>query len=66
MKTVQSLEITDSLIYNELPLIAKRTVRMKTVTRKKKGIAGLFGKKIRFRFHIIQMKYMILIKDNIC
>lgn len=45
MKAVQSWEKSDSLIANELPAIARRTVRMKTITRKKKGIAGLFGKK---------------------
>ena len=45
MKAVQSWEKSDSLIANELPAIARRTVRMKSMTRKKKGIAGLFGKK---------------------
>lgn len=45
MKAVQSWEKSDSIIANELPAIARRTVRMKTITRKKKGIAGLFGKK---------------------
>lgn len=45
MKVVQSWEKSDSLIANELPAIARRTARMKTITRKKKGIAGLFGKK---------------------
>lgn len=45
MTAIQSIEKVDSLISNELPLIAKRTIKMKTITRKKKGIAGLFGKK---------------------
>lgn len=45
MKTVQSWEKSDSLIENELPVIARRTIRMKTITRKKKGIAGLLGRK---------------------
>lgn len=45
MKAVQSWEKSDSLIANELPAIARRTARMKTITHKKKGIAGLFGKK---------------------
>ena len=45
MKTVQSWKKSDSLIENELPVIARRTIRMKTITRKKKGIAGLLGRK---------------------
>ena len=45
MKAVQCWEKSDSLLSNELPIVAKRTVGMKTITRKKKGIAGLFGKK---------------------
>ena len=35
----------DSLMIHRLPIVAKQTVRTKTVTRKKKGIAGWFGKK---------------------
>ena len=45
MKAVQCWEKSDSLLSNELPTVAKRTVGMKTITQKKKGIAGLFGKK---------------------
>lgn len=45
MKAVQSKERIDSILINEFPIMAKQTVRMKSVTRKKKGIAGLFGKK---------------------
>ena len=45
MKAVRSMEKTDSLLARELPVIVRRTKRMKTVTRKKSGIAGLFGKK---------------------
>ena len=45
MKAVQSWVESDSILANELPAIARRTVCMKTITRKKKGIAGLFGKK---------------------
>lgn len=45
MKAVQSWEESDSIIANELPEIATQSVRMKTITQKKKGIAGLFGKK---------------------
>lgn len=50
MRIAQSVEKADSLISNELPLIVKRAVRMKTVTRKKKGLAGLFGKKDTIQF----------------
>lgn len=45
MKAVQSWVESDSILANELPVIAIQSVRMKTITQKKKGIAGLFGKK---------------------
>lgn len=45
MKAVQSWKESDSILANELPVIATQSVRMKTITQKKKGIAGLFGKK---------------------
>ena len=45
MQAVQSWEKSDSILANELPVIATQSVRMKTITQKKKGIAGLFGKK---------------------
>lgn len=45
MKTVQFWEESDSILANELPVIATQSLRMRTITQKKKGIAGLFGKK---------------------
>lgn len=45
MKAIQSWESSDSILTNELPIIAMQSVRMKTITQKKKGLAGLFGKK---------------------
>ena len=45
MKAIQSWESSDSILANELPIIAMQSVRMKTITQKKKGLAGLFGKK---------------------
>ena len=53
MKAVQSWEESDSILANELPVIAIKLVRMKTITLKKKGIAGLFGKK-----ETVQIPYM--------
>ena len=53
MKAIQSWEKSDSILANELPVIATQSVRMKTITQKKKGIAGLFGKK-----ETIQVPYM--------
>ena len=35
----------DSLLVNHLPEVAKRATRVRTVTQKKKGIAGFFGGK---------------------
>lgn len=55
MKAVQSWEKSDSILANELPVIATQSVRMKTITQKKKGIAGLFGKK-----ETVQVPYMYL------
>lgn len=45
MKAVQFANKSDSILTNELPVIATQTVKVKTITQKKKGIAGLFGKK---------------------
>lgn len=45
MKAIQSKEKSDSILTNELPVIVRQSVKMKTITQKKKGIAGLFGKK---------------------
>lgn len=53
MKAVQSWEESDSILANELPGIATLLVRMKTITQKKKGIAGLFGKK-----EMVQVPYV--------
>ena len=35
----------DSLMIHQLPIVAEQTIRTRTITRKKKGIAGWFGKK---------------------
>lgn len=43
-EALQSLEEADSLI-NELPLISIKDFNTRMITRKKKGIAGLYGKK---------------------
>lgn len=45
MKAIQFANKSDSILTNELPVIATQTVKVKTITQKKKGIAGLFGKK---------------------
>ena len=45
MKAIQSRESSDSILANELLIIAMQSIRMKTITQKKKGLAGLFGKK---------------------
>ena len=45
MKAIQSRESSDSILANELPIIAMQSIRMKTITQKKKGLAGLFGKR---------------------
>lgn len=63
MQAVQSWKKSDSLFVNELPELVTRTVRIKTITQKKKGIAGFLEKKRRYKFHMLQMKYRNSMKD---
>lgn len=42
MMAAQTKKQSDSAFITELPTIAKQVVNVKTITRKKKGIAGLF------------------------
>ena len=45
MGTFARQDKADSLLVNHLPEVAKRATRVRTVTQKKKGIAGAFGGK---------------------
>lgn len=45
MMVAQTKKQSDSIFITELSSLAKQVVNVKTITRKKKGIAGLFGKK---------------------
>lgn len=45
MKAFHRQEIADSLIAEQLPKVTSQAIRTRTVIRKKKGIAGWFGKK---------------------
>lgn len=45
METFERRDAADSLLVNRLPEVAERATRVRTVTRKKKGIAGAFGGK---------------------
>lgn len=45
MKAFHRQEIADSLIAEQLPKVTSQATRTRTVIRKKKGIAGWFGKK---------------------
>ncbi len=47
MKAVAQLEETDSLLANRLPVVAWEAVRIRTVTQRKKGVAGWIGGKKR-------------------
>ena len=47
MKAVAQLEETDSLLANRLPVVAREAVRIRTVTQRKKGVAGWIGGKKR-------------------
>lgn len=41
----QEQRTSDSLLYNRLPEVINKSTRARTVTRRKNGIAGFFGKK---------------------
>lgn len=45
MQTLHKQEEADSLLINRLPVVTKQATDFREVTRKKKGLAGLFGKK---------------------
>lgn len=45
MQAVRCQDEADSLLLNSLPSITRQATRTKTVTRKRKGLSGLFGKK---------------------
>ena len=45
VEAVERQEDADSLLVNHLPEVAKRATRVRTVTQRKKGIAGFFGSK---------------------
>lgn len=45
MQTFHRQEEADSLLIHQLPLVARQAIRPHGITRRKKGIAGWFGKK---------------------
>lgn len=45
MEVVMAQEEADSLLTNRLPVVAEQAAHIRTITRKKKGIAGWFGGK---------------------
>lgn len=45
MQAVHRQDEADSLLLNSLPSVTRQATRTQTVTRKKKGLAGLFGKR---------------------
>lgn len=45
MEAAERQEKADSLLVNRLPEVAKRATRVRTVTRKKSGLAGVLGGK---------------------
>ena len=57
LETLERQEKTDSLLVNHLPEIAKRATRIRTVKRKKTGIAGFFGGKKTIQI----LPYMLLV-----
>lgn len=49
MQSLDRRDERDSLLATQLPEVARRATRVRTVRQKKKGIAGLFGKKEEIR-----------------
>lgn len=49
MQNLDHRDERDSLLATQLPEMAKRATRVRTIRQKKKGIAGLFGKKEEIR-----------------
>lgn len=49
MRSLDRRDECDSLLAIQLPEVARRATRVRTVRQKKKGIAGLFGKKEEIR-----------------
>lgn len=45
MQALAKQDEIDSLLVHRLPVVSRQVTRTRTVTRKKKGIAGFFGKK---------------------
>lgn len=45
MQSLDRRDERDSLLVTQLPEVARRATRVRTIRQKKKGIAGLFGKK---------------------
>ena len=49
MQSLDRRDERDSLLVTQLPEVARRATRVRTIRQKKKGIAGLFGKKEEIR-----------------
>lgn len=58
MRIVQTGYEADSILINELPIIAKRTVKIRTIIKKKKGLAGLLGgtEKVQVPFYTNELQ----------
>ena len=50
--TMQAFQWQDCLLQEQKPAIAEQTKNFRTVTRKKKGIAGFFGAKETIQIHV--------------
>lgn len=63
MKAIQFANKSDSILTNELPIIATQTVKVKTITQKRKELPDYLERRKRYKFPILLMKYKILIID---
>lgn len=54
MEAFQQQKKTDSLLFNQQPIVTAQVSPARTVTRKKKGIAGFFGGKETVQLHLLQ------------
>lgn len=63
MKAIQFANKSDSILTNELPVIATQTVKVKTITQKRKELPDYLERRRRYKSPILLMKCKILIID---
>lgn len=63
MQNIKQRNEREEMLANQLPEVAKRATRVRTVEQKKKGIAGFFGMKEEIR--IMPLRINSLLRKNL-